>query len=273
MAKKRKAPPPPTKPDLDEMLGHHNAKAPAPTFEVPTIKAKDRTWKDLSNEVVKQRAAIVKHSYKLAGTENKESVRLSHGQNDFNKKLKSGEMSSHNIATSIEDKVPRSFPKIAKDVKTQTAVTDTLRVLKGTHLTEGLTSPTHEERQAAVELAGELGISEYTRGTNLAVMDAAVNLYRVKHGKLAMKDFSNPNKGYYGGGTGGANRVRGLGKVSEIFDDHDESLREIFDTKASAKAVRPWEAMLKPTDEKTADNHFIAWKAWKALKWGKRTGD
>jgi hypothetical protein len=258
---------------FSQMLGASNTVSDVPTYTAKRVNVTNQKWSDLSQTVADERASVLKHKYKVAGTTKHGSIELSHTHGEFNKRLKASatgdvEINTHNIATAELGRAPRSFPKILESISTKKGATDALRVLKGTHLTKGLTGSTPEKRQAAVELGAEIGVSEYTRGASAALTDAAINLYRMKHGKLSKTDFADHEKGYTGAGKGGAERLRALGSIVDVFKPYDASLRSVYDSHASIKAKRPWEATLGP--KATADEKFDAWRAHKFQKWTQR---
>jgi len=228
-------------------------------FEVETIKAGKETWRDLSQEVVDRRAVVVKHEYFSTKLGQNMSVKFSHTHGEFNKRLRSSSLDTHNISTSISGDAPRSFPKILDDLGNKHGASDALRVLKGTHLTRGLQSGTPEKRIAAVELAHEIGISEYARGTTNALFDAAINLYRIKHGNLAKADFADHTKGYTGAGKGGAERLRALGTPKDVSDQYKSGLKSIYNNHAVKKPGKGWAA-----------KGYSAWLNHKFAKWTKR---
>jgi hypothetical protein len=160
---------------LSQMLGASNTISEVPTYTAKRVN------------VANERASVLKHKYKAAGTTKHGSIELSHTHGEFNKRLKASatgdvEINTHNIATAELGNAPRSFPKILESISTKKGATDALRVLKGTHF--------------------------------------------------------------------------------------DASLRSIYDSHASTKAKRPWEATLGP--KATADEKFDAWRAHKFEKWTQR---
>jgi hypothetical protein len=187
------------------------------------------------------------------------SVQFSHTHGEFNKRVRSNSLDTHNISTSISGDAPRSFPKILDDLGNKHGASDALRVLKGTHLSVGLESGTPAKRVAAVELASEIGISEYTRGTTNALFDAAINLYRIKRGNLPKADFADHTKGYTGAGKGGAERLRGLGTPKDVADQYEASLKSIYNKHAAKKPGKAW-----------ASKGYNAWLNHKFAKWTKR---
>lgn len=254
---------------LDDMLGASNTPLQVPTFTVPKIKVDNQSWSSLSQNAVDNRALVTKHSYKVEGTNNFGKVKLSHTHGEFNKKVTgSYEINTHNISTSDLGSSPQSFPKILDRLSTQSGAIDALRVIKGTHLTKGLTGNTLDKRRAAVELGAEIGISEYVRGSTVALSDASINLYRMKHGEINKSEFSDPKVGYTGAGKGGAERLRTLSTIGEVFSQYSGSLRTIYDNHASQKPSRPWETGLGK--KATNEEKFNAWQFHKFNSWTQR---
>ncbi|MDX2298251.1 MAG: hypothetical protein NW204_00845 [Xanthomonadaceae bacterium] len=252
-----------------EMLASSNTPAPTPVFTVPRVTVTNAKWSALSQNVVDQRAVVAKHRYKVASSGQTFSAEFSHTHGEFNKRVANTlSIGTHNISTSDLGSSPRSFPKIMQDLSTVTGATDALRVIKGTHLSKGLIGATPTQRRAAVELGAEIGVSEYTRGTTVALTDASINLYRMKHGNLSRDDFSDPDKGYTGAGKGGAERLRAVASIAAAFAPYDAPLKSIYDTHAALKPVRPWEAGLRA--KATEQEKFDAWRAHKFQKWTQR---
>lgn len=260
----------PKKRSLSTMLGSSNAPTPPPKFSPPVVNVTTQKWSSLTQQAVDSRALITQHSYKNATTGKFGTVELSHTHGEFNKKVK-GDIETHNISTSELGSAPRSFPKIIAKMDLTHGATDALRVIKGTHRSKGLMSSTMDERRAAVEMGVEVGISEYSRGTNLALTDASINLYRVKHAQIGLSDFSDHTVAYSGAGKGGAKRLRELGTVDSVFSQYDASLRQIFDTHAAVKPKSKrskWEQGLP--SKASDDDKFVAWQAHKFKSWTQR---
>lgn len=251
---------------FSDMLAGSNTPAPVPTFTVPRINAGTTKWSTLSNTVASNRSTITSHRYKVAGTTKHGTVELSHTHGEFNKIVpSSGSLGTHNISTSELGSSARSFPKILGDLSTKKGATDALRVLKGTHLSKGLIGSTAAKRQAAVELGAEIGISEYTRGSTVALADASINLYRMKHGKLSKSEFTDHNTGYTGAGKGGAERLRSVKSIEAAFEPYDGALKGLYTAHASKKLTRPWETTLGP--KATGQEKYDAWRYHKFKKW------
>lgn len=254
---------------LSDFLAHQNTPTPPPTFTVPTVSGDNKSWSTLTQQAVNSRALITTHSYMNATTQNLGQVSLSHTHGEFNKKV-GQQIDTHNISTSDHGSSPQSFPKIINRMDQAVGAVDALRVVKGTHLSKGLTSSTVDERKAAVELGVEIGISEYSRGTNLALTDASINLYRIKHAKIGLSDFSDHTAAYSGAGKGGAKRLRDLGDVENVFSQYQTDLRDIYDTHASKKAdiKRTWEQGLGSKADD--DTKYSAWQYHKFQRWTRR---
>ncbi len=254
---------------FEEMLGSSNTPAPVPSYTVPRLTVKNQKWSSLSQSAVDNRALIMRHKYKVESNSKTGYVELSHTHGEFNKIVPTtSTLATHNISTSDLGKSPRSFPKIMQDISTVKGATDALRVIKGTHLSKGLTGSTLSKRRAAVELGPEIGVSEYTRGSAVALTDASVNLYRMKHGNLSKDDFSDHSKGYTGAGKGGAERLRSIKSITATFQPYDGPLRSIYDSHASTKTTRPWESGLKSSA--SDQEKFDAWRVHKFKKWTQR---
>jgi hypothetical protein len=243
-----------------------------PTFELQRVKVTTQPWSTLTNTIVNTRAAILDHQYVVSGQKKKTKQTLSttHTHGDFQMKVDDdNSLPKNNISTSVLGGTARSFGAMWDAFPDdQRGATDTLRVLKGTHLKKGLTGSSKDAREAAVEMGAEIGISEYSRGSNAALSYAAVNLYRVKQGKLTGKEFADHTKGYLGAGKGGAERLRAHTDVYDAFRDQQEDLLDIYKTYASKKTKRPWEDDLKAGA--TADEKFAAWVQHKNKKWQQR---
>jgi hypothetical protein len=106
------------------------------------------------------------------------------------------------------------------------------------------------------------------RGTTNALVDASINLYRVKHAKLDKDNFANHTFGYTGAGKGGAERLRALDEVSDVFGLYQTDLGDVYKTHASKKAKRPWEAGL--AKNASDEDKQAAWMAHKFRKWTAR---
>lgn len=253
---------------LSDMIGTSNTRTPPPKFTVPVVSGNNQSWSALTQHAVDNRALITRHGYANASTGKIGSVELSHTHGEFNKKV-GLEIDTHNISTSDLGSAPRSFPKITARMSQTRGATDALRVLKGTHLSKGLMSRKLSQRQAAVEMGVEIGISEYSRGTNLALTDAGINLYRIKHGQISLSDFSDREVGYSGAGKGGAQRLRGLGTPANVFEMYTD-LRTIYDDHASQKpdSKRKWETGL--SSKASDDDKFNAWQFHKFRSWTQR---
>ena len=233
------------------------------TFTVPTIKAGNKPWRDLSQEVVDRRAVVIEHEYLSTKLGANRTVKFSHTHGEFNKRVRTNSLDTHNISTAISGDAPRSFPKILADLGNKHGASDALRVIKGTHKTKGLQSGTPTKRIAAVELAHEIGVSEYTRGTTNALFDAAINLYRIKHGNLAKTDFADHTIGYTGAGKGGAARLRALSTPEHVAGQYAISLKGIYTKHAATKVGKPWSG-------KSAAKGYGIWLQHKFTKWTQR---
>lgn len=240
-----------------------DAPLPQLSFTVETIDAGNSSWRDLSQEVVDRRAVLVKHKYFSTKLGAFKTVEFSHTHGEFNKRVRSDSLDTHNISTSHSGDAPRSFPKILEDLGNKHGASDALRVLRGAHLTKGLQSGTPDKRIAAVELASEIGISEYTRGTTNALFDASINLYRMKRGSLTKADFADHTKGYTGAGKGGAERLRALGTPQDVADQYEKSLKTIYTNHAVKKVGKPWSG-------KNTKQGYNTWLSHKFAKWTQR---
>lgn len=254
---------------LSDFLGASNTPNAVPEFNVPRIKIKEQTWSDISSQASASRALVTHNKYRNANTWGTGYVDLSHTHGEFKKVVSDQyKIQKHNVSTAELGSGARSFPKIVDRLSDEHGARDALRVLKGTHLEHGLVSTKKDQRKAAVELGTEIGISEYLRGGTVALADASINLYRVKHGNLAKSDFSDHTKGYSGAGEGGAERLRALKTIVDVFKPYEASLKSIYDTHASVKDSRPWEAGLSKkagTQEK-----YDAWRGYKFQRWTRR---
>jgi hypothetical protein len=255
------------------LAGLSEAADETPTFELPRVKVTTQPWSELTQSIVEGRGAVLEHQYVVSGPKKKKptlTLSTTHTHGDFNTKVADDKsLQKNNVSTSVLGGTARSFSKLWKAFPDDpTGATDTLRVLKGTHISKGLTGSTQDAREAAVEMGAEIGISEYSRGSNSALSYAAVNLYRVKRGKLTGEGFANPAKGYLGAGDGGAQRLRAHTDVYDAFRDHAKDLVDIYKNYASQKAKRPWETGLKKGA--TAADKFKAWVQHKNAKWQQR---
>lgn len=229
-----------------------------------TVDAKELSWSDLSQKAVDARQLIVNHEYKVAATKAAKkvnSIETSHTHGEFLNIVRS-ETEKHNISTAVLGSSARKYSKILNafnDDNVKGGAKDALRVIKGTHLTEGLTGSTPELRKAAVELGAEIGISEYVRGTTAALFDASINLYRIKHGKLSKKAFADPKQGYIGAGEGGAERVRAIETLGDLIPKDSKKRKALFDiytTHASKKEDKSW---AKEGADKWLQHKFKKW--------------
>ncbi len=261
---------------FSQMLGQANVVSRPPAVAVREQTVTQEKWSDITGKVVKKRALVVHHQYGVAGTNLTGQVSLAYRHGDFKTnivKASTGgyEIGKHNVSTSGVGSSARSFPTILGSMQgSGRGATDAMRVLKGTHITKGLTSTTKSARRAAVEMAGEIGVSEYSRGSNAALADAMINLYRVKHGNLPKADFADHELGYTGAGDGGAARLRKLGTIDSTFEPYQEPLRQIYDRHAAKKPNRPWEANVDTTGmlpKDAEDMHYNAWLVHKVTKW------
>lgn len=254
---------------FEDMLAGSNTPQPVPTFTVPKLNVTNQKWSAISQQVVNNRALVTEHKYMAESSGKFGSVELSHTHGEFNKRVPSSySITTHNISTSGLGVSPQSFPKILDRLSTQSGAVDALRVIKGTHLTKGLTGSTVDKRKAALELGAEIGISEYVRGSTVALSDASINLYRMKHGKLTKTGFSDHTVGYSGAGKGGAERLRNLSTIGDVFSQYTGSLRSIYDSHASQKSSRPWETGLGK--KATNEEKFNAWQFHKFKSWTQR---
>lgn len=257
---------------IEEAFGDQDVSIRVPSYQPNRLKVRATPWSTLSQETVEQRATVTRNYYKVQSTGKIVSMDLSHSHGEFNKRVPMDlELQTHNLSTSEMGSAPRSFPKIIDRLSESHGASDVLRVIKGTHLRKGLRSKDGEERRAAVEMGTEIGTSEFVRGGDRAVLDASINLYRIKHGNLEAGDFSNHKLGYTGAGKGGAERLRKLGDFDDIMETYHDPLRDIFDTHASKKQDRPWESGLKKNA--SASTRFMAWQKHKMDAWTQRVGD
>ncbi|NOT89667.1 MAG: hypothetical protein HOP03_16025 [Lysobacter sp.] len=254
---------------LADFLGASNTPNPVPEFNVPRITVREQAWSEISSEASASRALVTHNQYRNANTWKKGYVDLSHTHGEFKKVVSDKyKIQKHNVSTAELGSGAKSFPKIVDRLSDAHGAKDALRVLKGTHLEHGLLSTTKDQRRAAVELGTEIGVSEYLRGGTVALTDASINLYRVKHGNLAKSDFSDHTKGYSGAGEGGAERLRTIKTIVDVFKPYDGPLKSIYDTHASLKPDRPWETGLSGTP--TTQEKYDAWRGYKFQRWTRR---
>jgi hypothetical protein len=257
---------------LEDAFGDDNVSLRVPVYQPNRLKVRNTSWSTLSKETVEQRATVTQNYYKVQSTGKFFFKDLSHSHGEFNKRVPMDlELQTHNLSTSELGSAPRSFPKIVNRLSSDYGASDVLRVIKGTHITKGLRSDDRDERWAAIEMGTEIGTSEFVRGGAKALLDASVNLYRIKHGNLKMRDFSSHELGYTGSGKGGAERLRKLGDFDDIMETYHDPLREIYDSHASRKQNRPWETGLRKNASKST--RFMAWQKHKMESWTKRVGD
>ena len=175
---------------LSDFLGAANTPRAVPEFNVPQITVTEQRWSEISDEASTRRALVTHSKYRNANTWKTGYVDLTHTHGEFKKIVSTQyKIQKHNVSTAELGSAARSFPNIVDRLSDEPGARDALRVLKGTHLDHGLQSTEKDERRAAVELGTEIGVSEYLRGSTIALTDASINLYRVKHGRLAKKRF------------------------------------------------------------------------------------
>ncbi len=254
---------------LSDFLGAANTPRAVPEFNVPQITVTEQRWSEISDEASTRRALVTHSKYRNANTWKTGYVDLTHTHGEFKKIVSTQyKIQKHNVSTAELGSAARSFPNIVDRLSDEHGARDALRVLKGTHLDHGLQSTEKDERRAAVELGTEIGVSEYLRGSTIALTDASINLYRVKHGRLAKSDFSDHTKGYSGAGEGGAERLRAIATVSDAFQPYDADLKHIYTSHASLKPTRPWETGL--TGKPTKQEKYDAWRGYKFQRWTRR---
>lgn len=253
---------------LDEELQDLLPKAEPSQIRVETADA--RKWRDLSATAQGARAAAFRHQYDLGGGKVRSVVTL-HTHGDFNTNPRkesedSYELSKHNVSTKTEGGA-ESFGELVTALGNPfSGATNAMRVLKGTHNNYELwhSKKNAEKRaQAAVTLAAEIGISEFSRGGAPAVLNAMSALYLMKRGRMKMEDFSDPKVGYRGAGSGGAARVRALKSEKASSALHLEDLRKEYDSRAVDKVGKPWSG-------KRNDKGFSEWLEHKSRKWLQR---
>lgn len=259
-----------TKPSrtFEEMLGQDNIIVPPSPVTLETVQVSDQPWETLFNQVKDKIGIVFRHQYKTVRSTYRffETV---HKQGAFSTKTINKQLHKFNLSTSPVDQTNRSFPILLQRLGPQPqGAKNVMRVIKGSHL-KRVISGTMERRGAAVELGVEIGISEYARGGKGAVLDAAINLYRMKHGLLSNDEFAKPDLGYTGAGKGGAKRLRKMSNVVEVFKLYDDLLLEHFKKKPNKKGKKPWESGLS-SNETTMKNKFDAWKTHKLKKWTAR---
>ncbi|QDQ27496.1 hypothetical protein FNU76_14655 [Chitinimonas arctica] len=265
---------------LSDMIGARGRKSVELSAFKPEVKVvKNDSWQSLAQNVIDSRGAVYRHQYRLANDmSQKEDVTLAYKHGDFPIKVKEPapgefEIPKNNISTGLIDTKARSYPDMMGTfTKGRKGATDAMRVLRGTHLTKGLIGSSAEKRKAAVELAGEIGVSEYARGSTVALTGASTALYMLKHDAIDTDQFSDPDVGYFGAGKGGAKRIRGFNNAVEVFDHYDKSLKKIYNSHASKKNVRPWESGLDLSGQNAAQRKLTTYNAWKAHKFAKWTG-
>lgn len=254
---------------LSDFLGASNTPNAVPEFIVPRVTVKEQSWSDISNQASSSRALVTHNKFRNANTWNTGYVDLSHTHGEFKKVVSDKyKIQKHNLSTAELGSGARSFPSIVGRLSDEHGAKDALRVLKGTHLKYGLNSLHKDQRKAAVELGTEIGVSEYLRGGTTALVDASINLYRVKHGNLAKSDFSDHTKGYSGAGEGGAERLRAIKTIVDVFQPYEKPLRGIYNTHASVKDDRPWETGL--SKKAGAQEKYDAWRGYKFKRWTRR---
>lgn len=218
-------------------------------------------WHDLSKEAQDGRFTAFRHQFTHG--DQARSFDTFHKHGDFNTSLKpTGNAdefgtSTHNVATSSS--TAKSMPKLIGEIGSDT--TNTLRVLRGSHSTKQLEG-TLDHAKNSVELAAEIGISEFSRGGTNAILNATSALYLVKHRKLAPEEFADPNKGFIGSGEGGAQRLRALSTKTPGFALHS-TLSEVYQTHGSAKTGKAWSGPV-------SSENFAKWIEHKATKWTQR---
>jgi RHS repeat-associated protein len=263
---------------LADFLGPANNVTPVAPAELEVKAVTNETWLALSRRATEGRGVVYEHSYKV-GLQTR-SLSIVHTHGDFKTRAVKGggkvRIRKHNISSSRLGGSASSFPALLATFSTQAlakaGARNALRVLKGTHLTEGLLggvgAAAAGRQQAAVELAGEIGVSEFSRGSEAALADAAINLYRLKYGNLTKDDWADPDLGYTGAGKGGAGRLRSLATIDQVFEPYLKLLRERYDAYASGKPSRPWEAAAGAAADD--DSKFASWQHHKYRKWTQR---
>jgi hypothetical protein len=235
-----------------------------PPVKLTKMKAGSRTWSDLSVSISGLHAVALKHTYQAPdGT--KESMVTTHAHNDFKTGVHNAggdlELRKHNISTSTPDHGASSLGRLVTDMGGHKGATDALRVLKGNHTKWFLSGKTDARRKASVEMAAEIGISEYARGGTHALINAASSLYLLKHQEITSSEFVDHNVGYKGAGKGGAGRLRAISGMSEALDL--TRLQKVF--KSHAVKKDKWKA------DKTSKG-FQKWAQHKVNRWKAREG-
>lgn len=235
-----------------------------PKVEAKIVDANGRAWSDLAKIAAENSASIFQHDYSKGLAGKKESILTTHTHGDFGTKIvhSGGEyvLPKLNISTAAHGGKARSLDALAEDIK-EVGSGDVLRVLKGTHVAKGLKTADAGKRASAVELAAEIGISEYSRGGTNALRNAASALYSMKHGEMKVSEFVDFDVGYRGAGGGGAERLRKLKGGSDTL--HLERLQAIYLKHAVNKPGKAW------TGQNTAQG-FEAWLTHKVTSWSKR---
>jgi hypothetical protein len=114
---------------------------PHEDHEIIPVDAGTRTWKDLSEEVKKERAEVICHSYIRDGNEEKMYVTHVHIDNAYVRTGVDGKfvVEKDNVITSTPDAHGKTHRKLleAFGADLQDGARNTMRVLKGRHLDLG----------------------------------------------------------------------------------------------------------------------------------------
>lgn len=237
-------------------------KKPKP-LEIKTRVATGKSWSDLGEKAQKHSATVFKHDYTLGGKVR--SITTSHLHNDFQTFVHpSGggyQLPKFNISTSPIGEKARTLDDLVGQFGPQhEGATNTMRVLKGTETKWALMGTSKTRASRAVELAAEIGVSEFSRGGTHALVNAMSGLYLMKHGGMTKGEFLDPKVGYRGAGDGGASRLRQLQKKGLSEALHIDHLRKHYDATAVNKVGKAW------TGQKT-DDGFSSWLQHKVTKW------
>ncbi|MBL8511706.1 MAG: hypothetical protein JNM52_08675 [Betaproteobacteria bacterium] len=234
--------------------------------KITSYKADGVGWRTLSDMALERRAIVFRHDFSV--NDKNYFLRTAHAHGDFKTKItQEGSkyyLSKHNVVTSAIGKRAETLNALVGSFgSAKTGATNTMRILKGTH-DKWQMGGTLAEATRGVELGAEIGVSEYTRGGTLGLLNAMSGLYAMKHGQMSKADFIDPAKGYVGAGLGGAKRLRtlaGTGKVTEAL--HLGKMKEVYDSHASTKVGKPWSG-------KSASEGFDIWVRHKIDKWTQR---
>ncbi|MDX2298269.1 MAG: hypothetical protein NW204_00935 [Xanthomonadaceae bacterium] len=237
-------------------------KKPKPLEITPKL-ATGKTWSKLSEKAQKHSATVFKHDFTLGDKDL--SITTSHLHNDFQTfvhPMGGGyQLPKFNVSTSpVGEKARTLDDLVGKFGSRHKGATNTMRVLKGKETAWKLIGTSETRASRAVELAAEIGISEFSRGGTHALVNAMSGLYLMKHSGMTKEEFLDPKVGYRGAGDGGAGRLRQLQKKGLSEALHIGHLRKHYDTTAVNKPGKAWTG-------KKSDQGFSDWLEHKVTKW------